>query len=56
LTVAEIFDAGAQRISLGSWLAWVAIAAMANAAEEIRDSGEFSALAVRVPVDDWLGG
>jgi 2-methylisocitrate lyase-like PEP mutase family enzyme len=55
LTVAEIFGAGAQRISLGGSLAWVGVAAAAAAAQQIRDSGDLSALAVSVPVDDWLG-
>jgi 2-methylisocitrate lyase-like PEP mutase family enzyme len=55
LTTAEIVDAGAQRISIGGQLALVAIAAFADAAERIRDGGEFSSLAVRVPLDEWLG-
>lgn len=42
---AEIFDAGAQRISVGGALAWTAIGAAARAAEAIHDSGDFSALA-----------
>jgi 2-methylisocitrate lyase-like PEP mutase family enzyme len=54
LTLAEVVDAGAQRISVGGGLAWVAVAAMAAAAAEIRDTGDFSPLAVRVPLDDWF--
>jgi 2-methylisocitrate lyase-like PEP mutase family enzyme len=55
LTAQEIFDAGAQRISVGGALTWVALGAFAEAATAIRDRGDFSALAVRVPVTDWVG-
>jgi 2-methylisocitrate lyase-like PEP mutase family enzyme len=54
LTMSEMTEAGAQRISVGSRLAWVAVAAMVSAAEAIRDSGDFSQLAVRVHPDEWL--
>jgi 2-methylisocitrate lyase-like PEP mutase family enzyme len=54
LTVSEIVDAGGQRISVGGALAWVAIAAAASAAEQIRDAGDFSLLGMRPPVDEWL--
>ena len=54
LTVAEIVAAGGQRISVGGSLTWVAVAAMAAAAAEIRDTGDFSSLGVRVPLGDWL--
>jgi 2-methylisocitrate lyase-like PEP mutase family enzyme len=54
LTLAEVVDAGAQRISVGGGLAWVAVSAMAAAAAEIRDTGDFSALAARVPLEDWF--
>jgi 2-methylisocitrate lyase-like PEP mutase family enzyme len=55
LTVAEIFGAGAQRISVGGRLTWVAVAAMAAAAEEMRDTGSFAGLDVSPPIGDWLG-
>ena len=55
LSMSEIAAAGAQRVSLGSRLAWVGVAAMVSAAEAIRDSGDFSQLAVRVYPDEWLG-
>ena len=51
----EIVDAGGQRISVGGQLAWVAVGAMAAAAEEMREAGEFSSLAARVALKDWLG-
>ena len=55
LTMAELVDAGAQRVSVGGSLTWVALSGMAAAAEAIRDRGDFGALAARVPVDEWLG-
>jgi len=55
LSMSEMAQAGAQRISVGSRLALVAVAAVVSAAEAIRDSGDFSQLAVRVFPDDWLG-
>ena len=54
LTMGEIADAGGQRVSVGGALTWVAARAMAAAAEQLRDSGEFSALAGPGPVKDWL--
>ena len=45
LTVAEIAAAGARRISVGGSLAWVAVNAMVEAAERMRDEGDFSAFA-----------
>jgi 2-methylisocitrate lyase-like PEP mutase family enzyme len=54
LTFTELAEAGAQRVSVGGALAWVAAGALAAAATEIRDHGDFSALAQRLPLDDWL--
>jgi 2-methylisocitrate lyase-like PEP mutase family enzyme len=54
LTADEIFGAGAQRISVGGALTWVAASAFAEAATAIRDRGDFSALSARVPLADWL--
>jgi 2-methylisocitrate lyase-like PEP mutase family enzyme len=56
LSVAEIFGAGARRVSVGGSLTWVAVKAMAGAAVAIRDHGDLSALTARVPLDDWFGG
>jgi 2-methylisocitrate lyase-like PEP mutase family enzyme len=50
VTAAELFDAGAQRISVGGSLTWVAAAAMTEAAQRIRDDGDFSALTARPPI------
>jgi 2-methylisocitrate lyase-like PEP mutase family enzyme len=46
LTMAAVVEAGAQRVSVGSSLAWVAVEAMAGAAERIRDEGDFSVLRI----------
>jgi 2-methylisocitrate lyase-like PEP mutase family enzyme len=54
LTFAEITGAGAQRVSVGGALTWVAAAAFAEAATAIRDRGDFSALSARPPLRDWL--
>jgi 2-methylisocitrate lyase-like PEP mutase family enzyme len=56
LSMSEIVDAGGRRISVGGALAWVAVGAMAAAAEQMRDTGDFSSLATRVPIKEWLGG
>jgi 2-methylisocitrate lyase-like PEP mutase family enzyme len=56
LTVAGIAAAGARRISVGGALAWVAVNALASAARSIRDTGDFRALRVPEPVDEWLEG
>ena len=45
LTVAEIAAAGARRISVGGSLAWVAANALVDAAQQLRDEGDFSAFA-----------
>jgi 2-methylisocitrate lyase-like PEP mutase family enzyme len=54
LTVKEIFEAGAQRISVGGSLAWVAVSAFVEAATAIRDEGDLSVLAARLRLADFL--
>jgi 2-methylisocitrate lyase-like PEP mutase family enzyme len=54
LSVAEIIDAGGQRISTGGRLTWVAINSAAAAAEQLRDGGDMSALSNPAQVIDWL--
>ena len=56
VTVAEIADAGGRRISVGGALTWVAVSAMAEAAERIRDTGDLSALAFDKRITEWLSG
>jgi 2-methylisocitrate lyase-like PEP mutase family enzyme len=55
LTLREIADAGAQRVSVGGALAWTAVEAMAAAAAAIRDAGDFSSLGSYRPIQGWLG-
>ena len=54
LTVPEIVEAGGRRISVGGGLTWVAVKAMADAAAEIRDTGDLSSLSARLPLGEWL--
>lgn len=56
LSVDEIIEAGARRISVGGALAWVAISAMADAATKMRETGDLSSLATPLPIQEWLGG
>ncbi len=56
LTLDEIVEAGAQRVSVGGSLAWTAVEAMAASAEAIRDHGDFSSLAGMKRVKGWLEG
>jgi 2-methylisocitrate lyase-like PEP mutase family enzyme len=53
LTFGQLAEAGAQRISVGGALTWVAIKAAVDAATAMR-AGDFSALDARVPLGDWL--
>jgi 2-methylisocitrate lyase-like PEP mutase family enzyme len=55
LSLAEVVAAGARRISAGGSLAWVANEALADAAERIRDRGDFSGLRVSRRAAEWLG-
>ncbi len=55
MEVAEIAGAGARRVSVGGRLTWVAVQAFADAATAIRDTGDLSALAAKVPLADWFG-
>jgi len=54
LTMREIAAAGGQRASVGGALTWVAINAMVEAAERIRDDGDFSALTGAGRIKDWV--
>jgi 2-methylisocitrate lyase-like PEP mutase family enzyme len=54
LTMAELAEAGARRVSVGGSLTWVALSGMVAAAEAIRDRGDFGALAAPVRLDEWL--
>ena len=54
LGMREATEAGAQRVSVGGALTWVAVEAMAAAAEQIRDGGDFGALRPGGRVERWL--
>jgi 2-methylisocitrate lyase-like PEP mutase family enzyme len=54
LTLEEIAEAGAQRISVGGGLTWAAVEAAIEAAERIIDEGDFSGLATPGRVKEWL--
>jgi 2-methylisocitrate lyase-like PEP mutase family enzyme len=56
LSMAEIAAAGGTRVSVGGSLAFASVAAVVAAAEQIRDQGDFSALAIKLPDDfsEWL--
>ena len=54
LSLAAIRQAGARRVSVGGSLTWVALKAMVDAAESMRDSGDFSQLAAQLPLEAWL--
>jgi len=56
LSFSEIAGAGAQRISVGGALTWVAAGALADAANAIRERGDFSSLRPRPPLDEWFAG
>ena len=54
LSIEEIVAAGAQRVSVGGRLTWVAVKAMTDVAEAMRDAGDLSGLAAKPPEDEWL--
>ena len=53
LTMADIVEAGAQRVSVGGSLTWTAVNAMIEAATAIRDDGDLSQLGASPPLDAW---
>jgi len=54
MTMTEIAAAGAQRVSVGGQLTWVAMAAAGEAALKLRDEGDFSALKAQLQGTEWL--
>jgi 2-methylisocitrate lyase-like PEP mutase family enzyme len=56
LTLSEIVNAGAQRVSVGGGFTWVAVSAMVDAATAMRDEGDLSPLSARLPLGEWLAG
>jgi len=53
MSMAQIVEAGARRVSVGGGLTWAAVDAMVAAAKEIRDRGAFSGLRTPPP-GDWF--
>jgi 2-methylisocitrate lyase-like PEP mutase family enzyme len=56
LSMHEIVAAGGRRVSVGGALTWTAVAAMAAAAEQMRDDGDFSSLGASARIGEWLEG
>jgi 2-methylisocitrate lyase-like PEP mutase family enzyme len=56
LTLGEIAEAGAQRVSVGSGLTWSATNGAIEAAERMIDDGDFSGLGTPGRVNEWLTG
>jgi 2-methylisocitrate lyase-like PEP mutase family enzyme len=54
MSLAEIVEAGARRVSVGGGFTWVAVRAMVDAAKAVREAGDFSSLAAKPPLDKWL--
>jgi 2-methylisocitrate lyase-like PEP mutase family enzyme len=54
LSMTEIVAAGAQRVSVGGALTWVAVRAMVAAARRMLDDGDFSTLDASGDVETWL--
>ncbi|MET0751321.1 MAG: isocitrate lyase/phosphoenolpyruvate mutase family protein [Solirubrobacterales bacterium] len=55
LSLEQVFAAGAQRVSLGGSLAWVAVDGLVAAATAIRDQGDLSSLAISDETNRLLG-
>jgi 2-methylisocitrate lyase-like PEP mutase family enzyme len=53
LTMQELVAAGAQRVSVGGALTWVAVDAFVSASRAIAEQGDFSSLAAPSP-EDWM--
>jgi 2-methylisocitrate lyase-like PEP mutase family enzyme len=54
MSMNEIIEAGAQRVSVGGGLTWIAVNAMAGAARSIL-AGDLSVLEASPPLEEWFG-
>lgn len=54
LSLAEIYDAGAQRVSVGGGMTRIAVSAMASAAQSMLETGDLSSLATDLPLERWF--
>ena len=55
VSMAELVDAGAQRVSVGGWLAFTAVESLVAAATQMRDDGDFSSFRRPPGLGEWLG-
>jgi 2-methylisocitrate lyase-like PEP mutase family enzyme len=53
MSMSEIIEAGAQRVSVGGGLTWIAVNAMAGAARSIL-AGDLSVLEAAPPLEEWF--
>ena len=53
MSMSEIIEAGAQRVSVGGGLTWIAVNAMAGAAQSIL-AGDLSVLEAGPPLEEWF--
>jgi 2-methylisocitrate lyase-like PEP mutase family enzyme len=56
MSMTEILEAGARRVSVGGGLTWVAVDAMVGVATAIRERGDFSGLRRAPPFREWFAG
>jgi 2-methylisocitrate lyase-like PEP mutase family enzyme len=56
MSMTEIVEGGARRVSVGGGLTWVAVDAMVGAATAIRERGDFSGLRRAPPFREWFAG
>ena len=54
MTLKDVVEAGAQRVSVGGGLTWAGVAAMVDAATRIRDHGDFGGLRGTPPLSEWF--
>jgi 2-methylisocitrate lyase-like PEP mutase family enzyme len=54
LSMSEIVAAGGRRVSVGSWVAMLAIDAAVEAVKAMRDAGDFSSLRAPAELNEWL--
>jgi 2-methylisocitrate lyase-like PEP mutase family enzyme len=54
MRMADLVEAGVQRVSVGGSLTWVAVNAAAEAASAMRERGDFGVLHRSPPLQDWF--
>jgi 2-methylisocitrate lyase-like PEP mutase family enzyme len=53
-SMSDVAGAGAQRVSVGSWLCMTATDALVETAVQMRERGDFSALRAPAQINEWL--